>query len=59
MRAAVLREFATATAVMMAAAVSDYRPVSTRGAKRSSAAKVPSNLRLEPNPDILKELGDN
>jgi len=56
MRAAVLKEFSTSTAVIMAAAVSDYRPV-IRADKKIKRGKGPIELRLEPNPDILKELG--
>ena len=56
MRAAVLKEFSTSTAVIMAAAVSDYRPV-MRADKKIKHGKYPIELRLEPNPDILKELG--
>jgi phosphopantothenoylcysteine decarboxylase/phosphopantothenate--cysteine ligase len=56
MRAAVLKEFARSTAVVMAAAVSDYHPVVTAG-KKLKRGKEPIELRLEPNPDILKELG--
>lgn len=56
MRRAVLGEFPRCTAVIMAAAVGDYRPaeIAPRKIKR---AKGPLELRLEPNPDILKELG--
>ena len=56
MRRAVLGEFPRCTAVIMAAAVGDYRPaeIAPRKIKR---AKEPLELRLEPNPDILKELG--
>lgn len=56
MRAAVLKEFSTSTAVIMAAAVSDYRPV-MRSDKKIKRGKGPIELRLAPNPDILKELG--
>ena len=56
MRAAVMREFPASTAVIMAAAVSDYRPVST-AEKKIKRGKVPIEIRLEPNPDILKDLG--
>ena len=56
MRAAVLKEFSTSTAVIMAAAVSDYRPVLSAD-KKIKRGKGPIELRLEPNPDILKELG--
>jgi phosphopantothenoylcysteine decarboxylase / phosphopantothenate---cysteine ligase len=56
MRRAVLGEFPRCTAVIMAAAVGDYHPaeIAPRKIKR---AKGPLELRLEPNPDILKELG--
>ena len=56
MRAAVLREFSASTAVIMAAAVSDYRPVASAD-KKIKRGKAPIELKLEPNPDILKELG--
>ncbi len=56
MRTAVLKEFFTSTAVIMAAAVSDYRPV-FRADKKIKRGKGPIELRLEPNPDIVKELG--
>ena len=56
MRRAVLEEFPKCTAVIMAAAVSDYRPLAPSGSKMKRG-KVPWELRLEPNPDILKELG--
>ncbi|SRR5713226_9314413 len=56
MRRAVLEEFPGCTAVVMAAAVADYHAAefSQRKMKRG---KGPLELRLEPNPDILKELG--
>jgi phosphopantothenoylcysteine decarboxylase / phosphopantothenate---cysteine ligase len=56
MRAAVLKEFAMCTTVIMAAAVADYRPVGAADKKIKREAG-PIELRLEPNPDILKELG--
>ena len=40
----------------MAAAVSDYR-VQSVAEKKIKRGKGPLELRLEPNPDILKELG--
>jgi phosphopantothenoylcysteine decarboxylase / phosphopantothenate---cysteine ligase len=58
MHAAVIREFGTATAVVMAAAVADYRPVATADQK-IKRGKDAIELRLEPNPDIVKELGLN
>jgi len=57
MQAAVLKEFAACTAVVMAAAVTDYRPVTVAGQK-IKRGKGPLDLRLEPNPDILKTLGE-
>ena len=56
MRAAVLREFETVDAVIMAAAVSDYR------VRNISAQKIKKDadtltIELVKNPDILKELG--
>ena len=58
MRDAVVKEFATATAVVMAAAVADYRPVVTAD-RKIKRGKDRIELRLEPNPDIVKELGQN
>ena len=56
MRAAVLAEFDSATAVFMAAAVADYRPRSTSGNKMKRGGDA---IRLDfvPNPDIVAELG--
>lgn len=56
MRAAVLAEFDSATAVFMAAAVADYRPRSTSGKKMKRGGDA---IRLDfvPNPDIVAELG--
>jgi phosphopantothenoylcysteine decarboxylase / phosphopantothenate---cysteine ligase len=56
MRDAVLREFAHCTGIVMAAAVTDYRPV-TVAERKIKRGKAPVELRLEPNPDILNELG--
>jgi phosphopantothenoylcysteine decarboxylase / phosphopantothenate---cysteine ligase len=56
MRDAVLQELPGCTAVIMAAAVSDYRPVDFTD-KKMKRAEGPIALRLEPNPDILKEIG--
>ena len=56
MRDAVNKEFASATAVILAAAVADYRPV-TRADQKIKRGKGPIELRLEPNPDIAQELG--
>ncbi len=56
MRQAVLEEFPKCTAVIMAAAVADYHPVEFSNNK-IKRGKGLLELRLEPNPDILKELG--
>ena len=58
MHAAVLKEYAQCSAVIMAAAVADYHAAKAadRKIKRGIGA---IEIRLEPNPDILKELGRN
>jgi phosphopantothenoylcysteine decarboxylase/phosphopantothenate--cysteine ligase len=56
MRAAVLQEFPACTTLIMAAAVADYRPVKA-AATKIKKGPGPLELCLEPNPDILKELG--
>ncbi|MDH3443305.1 MAG: bifunctional phosphopantothenoylcysteine decarboxylase/phosphopantothenate--cysteine ligase CoaBC, partial [Deltaproteobacteria bacterium] len=56
MREAALKEFANCTTLIMAAAVADYHPVQAAKRKLKRGAG-PLELRLEPNPDILKELG--
>jgi len=58
MRNAVLKEYGQCTAVIMAAAVSDYHAavVAEKKIKRGAGAV---EVRLEPNPDILKELGQD
>jgi phosphopantothenoylcysteine decarboxylase/phosphopantothenate--cysteine ligase len=56
MRQAILDEYATCTGVIMAAAVADYHPVQF-SADKIKRGTGPLDLRLEPNPDILKELG--
>ena len=55
MRHAVLEEFSGCTVLIMAAAVSDYRPVDF-ARKKIKRGEGPIELRLEPNPDILKEI---
>jgi len=57
MRDVVVKEFATASVAVMAAAVADYRPVVV-AQKKIKRGKAPIELRLEPNPDIAKELGE-
>lgn len=56
MHRAVLRAFARATAVVMTAAVADYRPEEVQSRKITKGPK-PINLRLVRNPDILQTLG--
>lgn len=55
MRDAVLARYDAADAVLMAAAVADYRPATRIGGKRKKSAG-PWDLRLVENPDILAEL---
>ena len=56
MRQAALEIFPWCTAVIMAAAVADYRPVDVADQK-IKRGKGPIEVRFEPNPDILRELG--
>jgi phosphopantothenoylcysteine decarboxylase / phosphopantothenate---cysteine ligase len=57
MREAVLARFDEADAVIMAAAVADFRPKAMADSKLKKDAGVPE-LILEPTPDILAELGE-
>jgi len=57
MRDAVLARFEDADAVVMAAAVADFRPKASADQKLKKDAGVPE-LILEPTPDILGELGE-
>lgn len=57
MRAAVLARVGVADAVVMAAAVADFRPKSVSEQKLKKDAGVPE-VMLEPTPDILAELGE-
>ena len=57
MRDAVLARFDDAEAVVMAAAVADFRPKAIADMKLKKDAGVPE-LLLEPTPDILAELGE-
>jgi phosphopantothenoylcysteine decarboxylase / phosphopantothenate---cysteine ligase len=57
MRDAVLERFEEADAVVMAAAVADFRPKEVTTSKLKKEAGVPE-LILEPTPDILAELGE-
>lgn len=55
MRAAVMREAATATIFIGAAAVSDYRP-KARASQKIKKSDGPMTIELEPAPDILAEV---
>ena len=57
MRRAVLARFADADAVVMAAAVADFRPKAIADQKLKKDAGVPDVI-LEPTPDILSELAE-
>ena len=57
MRDAVLGRFEDADAVVMAAAVADFRPKAIAESKLKKDSGVPE-LLLEPTPDILRELGE-
>lgn len=57
MRTAVLAAFEDADAVVMAAAVADFRPKVFAEDKLQKEAGIPE-LHLEPTPDILRELGE-
>jgi phosphopantothenoylcysteine decarboxylase/phosphopantothenate--cysteine ligase len=57
MRDAILARFGDADAVVMAAAVADFRPKAIADSKLKKDAGVPE-LILEPTPDILTELGE-
>ena len=57
MRDAVVDRVGDVDAVVMTAAVADFRPKETSGSKMKKEAGVPE-LVLEPTPDILAELGE-
>jgi phosphopantothenoylcysteine decarboxylase/phosphopantothenate--cysteine ligase len=57
MRAAVRAETAGADALIMAAAVADFRPADPSEGKRKKDS-LPESIRLEPTTDILKEAGE-
>jgi phosphopantothenoylcysteine decarboxylase/phosphopantothenate--cysteine ligase len=57
MRAAVMEAASNADAVVMAAAVADFRPKAVADAKLKKD-QGPPDLVLEPTPDILAELGE-
>jgi phosphopantothenoylcysteine decarboxylase / phosphopantothenate---cysteine ligase len=56
MRSAVLSAAAGADAVVMAAAVADYRPAARSAEKIKKSGTAPAPLHLVENPDILREL---
>ena len=56
MRDAVLAETAGANAVVMAAAVADFRPAIRSDAKVKKDGSAPAPIHLVQNPDILAEL---
>ncbi|MHB8763235.1 MAG: bifunctional phosphopantothenoylcysteine decarboxylase/phosphopantothenate--cysteine ligase CoaBC [Deferrisomatales bacterium] len=58
MRDAVLREAEAATVIIKAAAVCDWRPAEAAAQKIKKRGGDPPALALEPNPDILRELGE-
>ncbi len=57
MRRAVLAHFEGADAVVKAAAVADFRPAD-RVPEKIKKESGPPSVRLEPTPDILRELGE-
>jgi len=57
MQEAIMARYDKADIIVMAAAVSDYRPGKTRAQKVKKGAKS-LELELVPNPDILKNLGN-
>ncbi len=56
MRGAMLAEAADANAVVMAAAVADFRPAERSDTKIKKDGSEPAPIGLVPNPDILAEL---
>ncbi|ETK36299.1 bifunctional phosphopantothenoylcysteine decarboxylase/phosphopantothenate--cysteine ligase CoaBC [Microbispora sp. ATCC PTA-5024] len=58
LRDAVLAAADHADAVVMAAAVADFRPVRTSDTKIKKSAAEPDPIRLAKNPDVLAELGE-
>jgi phosphopantothenoylcysteine decarboxylase/phosphopantothenate--cysteine ligase len=59
MREAMTSAAAESDAVVMAAAVADYRPENRSDAKIKKSGAAPEPLRLVQNPDILRELSSN
>jgi phosphopantothenoylcysteine decarboxylase/phosphopantothenate--cysteine ligase len=58
LREAVLEASAGADAVVMAAAVADFRPATRQSSKIKKTGGEPEPIRLTKNPDILAELGE-
>ena len=58
MREAVLKAVPSASILVMAAAVSDWRPAAASKTKLKKSGGPP-DLRLEPTPDILAEVGES
>jgi len=58
MKAAVLENLVESTALIMAAAVADFRPAAPAGVKLKRRDGVPA-ITLEPTPDILASLGSS
>jgi phosphopantothenoylcysteine decarboxylase/phosphopantothenate--cysteine ligase len=56
LREAVLAAAAGADAVVMAAAVADFRPASRSDTKMKKSGSVPEPIALTENPDILREI---
>ncbi len=59
LREAVLAAAGGADAVVMAAAVADFRPAARRETKIKKTAGVPGPIELAENPDVLRELVRN
>jgi phosphopantothenoylcysteine decarboxylase/phosphopantothenate--cysteine ligase len=57
LREAVLAEASNADAVVMAAAVADFRPATSSSSKIKKSSGNPAPVELVENPDILAELG--
>ena len=56
LQAAVASAAAAADAVVMAAAVADFRPTARSGSKIKKSGAGPEPIRLAENPDVLREL---
>jgi phosphopantothenoylcysteine decarboxylase/phosphopantothenate--cysteine ligase len=56
MHAAMLAEAQTADAIVMTAAVADFRPVTRSGQKIKKDGRIPEPIELAENPDILADL---